>query len=319
MENENIYDLIIVGGGPAGITAGIYACRARLKTLMFEKYAYGGQVATTFEIKNYPGFDNINGPDLTEKMLNQAKNCGLETINDTVLDFDFKDEIKIVKTEFSGTFKARSIILSMGADARKLGVKGEDKFKGKGVSYCAICDGAMFKNKNVAVVGGGDSALEDAAYLAGIANKVYLIHRRDEFRGQEILQERIYTLAKEGKVQLILNSAVEEVYGDSKVEGVKIKNLKTGQVDDYALDGLFVTVGREPDTVSIDAVQKDEKGYIITNEAMETNLAGVYAAGDCRKKELRQIVTACSDGAIAGTKANIYVKTLKRNQALKNS
>lgn len=313
MENE-IYDLIIVGGGPAGLTAGIYACRARLKTLLLEKYVFGGQVATTFEIKNYPGFDNINGPDLIDKMLNQAKNCELETINDNVLDFDFKDEIKVVKTEFGGVYKTRSIILCMGADARKLGVKGEDKFKGMGVSYCAICDGALYRDKVVAVVGGGDSALEDAAYLSSIAKKVYLIHRRNEFRGQEILQDRVFDLVKEGKIELVLCSEVGEVYGTNKVEGIKVHNFETNEIKDLALDGLFITVGRDPDTVSIDAVEKDEKGYILTNEAMETNIKGVFAAGDCRKKELRQIVTACGDGAIAGTKANIYVKSMKRKQ-----
>lgn len=313
MENE-IYDLIIVGGGPAGLTAGIYACRARLKTLLLEKYVFGGQVATTFEIKNYPGFDNINGPDLIDKMLNQAKNCGLETINDNVLDFDFKDEIKVVKTEFGGVYKTRSIILCMGADARKLGVKGEDKFKGMGVSYCAICDGALYRDKVVAVVGGGDSALEDAAYLSSIAKNVYLIHRRNEFRGQEILQDRVFDLVNEGKIELVLCSEVGEVYGTNKVEGIKVHNFETNEIKDLALDGLFITVGRDPDTVSIDAVEKDEKGYILTNEAMETNIKGVFAAGDCRKKELRQIVTACGDGAIAGTKANIYVKSMKRKQ-----
>ncbi len=314
MENENIYDLIIVGGGPAGITAGIYACRARLKTLMLEKYVYGGQVATTFEIKNYPGYENINGPDLIDKMLSQAKKCGLETVNDCVLDFDFKNEIKVVKTEYGKQYKARSIILCMGADARKLGVKGEDKFKGMGVSYCAICDGALYKNKVVAVVGGGDSALEDAAYLSDIAQKVYLIHRRNEFRGQEILQERVFNLAKEGKIELVLNSEVTEVYGENKVEGITVRNFETNDSKKIELEGLFITVGRDPDTVSIDAVNKDEKGYILTNDSMETNIEGVYAAGDCRKKELRQIVTACADGAIAATKANIFVKTQKRKQ-----
>ena len=314
MENENIYDLIIVGGGPAGITAGIYACRARLKTLMIEKYVYGGQVATTFEIKNYPGFENINGPDLIDKMLSQAKKCGLETISDNVLDFDFKSDIKVVKTEFNQQLKARSIILCMGADARKLGVKGEAKLKGKGVSYCAICDGALYRDKVVAVVGGGDSALEDVAFLSSIAKKVYLIHRRSEFRGQEILQERVFELVKQGKIELVLESGIEEVYGEKFVEGIKVKNFSTNEVRDIKLDGMFVTVGRDPDTVSIDSVNKDEKGYIITNDCMETNIEGVYAAGDCRKKELRQIVTACADGAIAATKANIYVKTQKRKQ-----
>lgn len=314
MENENIYDLIIVGGGPAGITAGIYACRARLKTLMIEKYVYGGQVATTFEIKNYPGFENINGPDLIDKMLSQAKKCGLETISDNVLDFDFKGKIKVVKTEYNQQLKARSIILCMGADARKLGVKGEDKLKGKGVSYCAICDGALYRDKVVAVVGGGDSALEDVAFLSSIAKKVYLIHRRSEFRGQEILQERVFELVKQGKIELVLESGIEEVYGENFVEGIKVRNFSTNEIHDIKLDGLFVTVGRDPDTVSIDSVIKDEKGYIITNDCMETNIEGVYAAGDCRKKELRQIVTACSDGAVAATKANIYVKTQKRKQ-----
>ena len=313
MENE-IYDLIIVGGGPAGFTAGLYAGRARLKTLLIEKYVFGGQVTNTFEIKNYPGFDTITGPELVEKMLNQVKNCGVQTLNDCVIDYDFKNEIKVVKTEYSGNFKARAVILAMGADARKLGAVNEEKFKGKGVCYCAICDGALFKDKIVAVVGGGDSAMEDATYLTSIAKKVYLIHRKGEFRAQEILQDRVKDLAEKGKIELILNSGVEEVIGKNFVTGIKIKNYVTNQVLDLQLDGLFVTVGREPDTISIEAVNKDDKGYILTNESMETNIQGVYAVGDCRKKELRQIITACSDGAIAGTKANVYIKAFKRKQ-----
>ncbi len=315
MENEEIYDLIIVGGGPAGFTAGIYAGRARLKTLLFEKYVFGGQVTSTYEIKNYPGFDFITGPELTDRMLAQTKGCGVEIINDCVMDFDFKDEIKVVKTEYSGNFKCRAVILAMGAEARKLGAKNEDKLLNKGVSYCAVCDGALFKDKVVAVVGGGDSALEDANYLCGIAKRVYLIHRRDEFRAQQILQDGIFELAKTDKLDLVLSSAVDEVLGEDHVTGIKVKDLKTGEINTLDVDGLFITVGREPDTVSIDAVAKDEKGYVLTNESMETNISGVFAVGDCRKKELRQIVTACADGAIAGTKANIFVKAQKRKQS----
>lgn len=312
MENEEIYDVIIVGGGPAGLTAGLYACRARLKVLLFEKQVFGGQVANTYEIKNYPGFDKITGPELVDKLKKQVDECGLKTINDEVLDYEFKDDIKVVKTEYSGTFKAKTIILALGADARKLGVKGEEKLKGKGVCYCAICDGALYRDRVVAVVGGGDSAMEDATYLTSIAKKVYLIHRRKEFRAQQILQEQIVSLASQGKIELVLDSGIDEIYGDNFVEGIKVKNFKTNEIRDIKLDGVFVTVGREPDTVSIDAIEKDEKGYILSNDSMETNIEGVYVAGDCRKKELRQIITACSDGAIAGTKANIYIKAKSR-------
>ncbi len=314
MENEEIYDMIIVGGGPAGLTAGLYACRARLKVLLFEKYVFGGQVANTYEIKNYPGFDTITGPELVEKMQKQVEACGLKTINDEVLDYDFKGDIKVVKTEYSGTFKAKTIVLAMGADARKLGVKGEEKLKGKGVCYCAICDGALYRDRVVAVVGGGDSAMEDATYLTSVAKKVYLIHRRNEFRAQQILQDKVMELVKQGKIELVLESGIDEVYGENFVEGIKVKNFTTDEIRDIKLDGVFITVGREPDTVSIDAIEKDEKGYILSNDSMETNIKGVYVAGDCRKKELRQIVTACSDGAIAGTKANIFVKAMNRNK-----
>ena len=308
MENEIIYDCIIVGGGPAGLTAGIYAGRARMKTLLFEKYVFGGQTANTFEIKNYPGFDSIDGPNLIDKMQKQAQNCGVEFAYDCVMDFDFKDDIKVIKTEYSGSFKAKTVILCLGASARKLGAKNEEELKGKGVCYCAICDGAIYKNKVVAVVGGGDSAMEDATYLTSVASKVYLIHRRNEFRAQDILQERVKMLADEGKVELVLESEVEEVLGDKFVTGIKVKNLTTNDVRQIDIDGLFITVGRDPDTVTLDAVTKDERGYILTNTAMETSIAGVYAAGDCRKTELRQIITACADGAVAATKANLYIK-----------
>ena len=313
MENEVIYDLIIVGGGPAGLTSAIYACRAKLKTLLLEKYVFGGQTANTYEIKNYPGFENIAGPELIEKMKNQALSCGVETVLDTAIDYEFKGNIKVVKTEYSGNFKARAVILALGADARKLGVKNEEKLKGRGVCYCAVCDGALFRDKVVACVGGGDSALEDAAYLSSICKKVYLIHRRNEFRGQEYLQERIFDLAKQGKIELVLSSTVQEILGENVVEGVVIKNVETNENSTLKVDGIFVTVGREPDTLSIEAIDKDEKGYILVNESMETNIKGVYAVGDCIKKELRQIVTACADGAIAATKANMYVKMQKMN------
>lgn len=311
MENETIYDCIIIGGGPAGLTAGLYATRAKLKTLLFEKYVFGGQVTNTFEIKNYPGFDVIDGPTLVEKMKSQAINSGLLVQNDCVLDFDFKDEIKVVKTEYSGEFKAKTIILCMGAIARKLGAKNEQELSGRGVCYCAVCDGPLYRDKTVAVVGGGDSACEDAIYLTGVAKKVYLIHRRNEFRAQDILQDRVRKLIDENKIEPVLESEVMEVLGERFVSGIIVKNVKTNEKRQIDIDGLFITVGRDPDTVSLDAVEKDDKGYILTNEYMETNIPGVYAAGDCRKKELRQIVTACNDGAIAATRANVFVKTKK--------
>lgn len=312
--NDEIFDMIIVGGGPAGFTTALYACRARLKVLMLEKYVFGGQVTNTYEIKNYPGFEEITGPELVQKMHDQVVKCGLKTLNDTAIDYDFKDDIKLVKTEYNGTLNARTIVLCMGADARKLGAKNEEKLKGRGVCYCAICDGPLYKDRVVAVIGGGDSAMEDATYLTSVAKKVYLIHRRDEFRAQQILQDRVFDLSKQGKIELILSSGVEEIMGDNFVTGIKVKNYKTEEIKEIAVDGVFVTVGREPDTVSIDAIEKDEKGYIIVNNSMETNIKGVYAAGDCTQKELRQIITACSDGAIAATKANIFIKSQKRQQ-----
>lgn len=314
MENKEIYDVVIVGGGPAGFTAGIYTSRARLNTLLIEKYAYGGQMGATYEIKNYPGYDSVDGPMLTEKMKSHAISCGMKTLSDTVLKLSVKDDLKIVSTEYSGEILTKSVIICTGAAARKLEVKNEAKFEGRGVSYCAICDGAFFKDKIVAVVGGGDSAMEDSTYLSGVAKKVYLIHRRNEFRAQDVLQEKVFELVKEGKIELVLESGIDEVCGENTVNGINVKNCQTNKITHYDVDGVFVTIGRVPETINLEGLDVDEKGYILTNESMETNIKGVFAAGDCRKKELRQIITACADGAVAGTKANLYIKTMARNK-----
>ncbi len=305
---SNIYDLAIIGGGPAGFTAGIYAKRAGLSVVMFEKNIPGGAVAITNEVCNYPGFEKIEGPELANRMFEHAVNLGVEAIFEEVTSTELEGDIKTIKT-FSGTYQARTVIICLGAAARKLSAEGEKSFIGKGISYCATCDGNLYKGKSVAVVGGGNSALEDAVYMSNIAEKVYLIHRRDEFRGDDIL---VKDVKAQKNIELVLCAKVNKVEGSEKLENAVIENIPNKTISNLALDGLFVSIGRGPDTEVIDKkVLRDENGYIVSDEKMKTNLDGVYVAGDIRKTPLRQIVTACSDGAIAATAAFQYIKTSK--------
>lgn len=305
-----MYDLIIVGGGPAGLTASIYALRAGLKTLLIERLMPGGQVAQTTKIENYPGFDTINGFDLAMKMHQQAEKLGLEIEYADVLEYNLEDEIKRIKTYFN-TFETKTLILALGASAKQLNVDNEKKFLGKGVSYCATCDGAFFKNKVVAIVGGGNTSLEDCIYLSGIAKKVYLIHRRDSFKGENanIASFKAVSENANSNIETIYNSVITELKGENALHSIVLQNKVTNEKKTIELDGLFVAIGRKPDTELLkDKIDLNENGYIITDEKMRTNISGVFAAGDVRQKSLRQIVTACSDGAISAISAFEFIK-----------
>ncbi len=310
---ENFYDVIIIGGGPAGMTAGIYAQRAGMKCVMIEKAAVGGQVAITQSIANYPGFSEIDGFELSQKMFEQATNLGMETIYGEVTNITLKDEIKSV-TVNNQTINSYAIILCMGATSKGLGVENEFKYIGKGVSYCAVCDGNFFKNKTVAVVGGGNTALGDIIYLSNICQKIVHIHRRKVFRAQDVEIQNYENIIKNHpeKIEQKLGYTVEKLLGEGKITGVQIKNTESGELENINVDAVFVAVGRVPQTDFLDGQIELLDNYIKTNNKMETNVKGVFAGGDIVYKNLRQIATAISDGAIAGTSASEYVKNIKK-------
>lgn len=298
-----MYDIIIVGAGPAGLTAAIYACRASKKVLVLEAKSYGGQIINTLDIQNYPVEPHISGFDFATKIYNQAKDLGAEVKFEKVINLVLNEKEKQVVTT-KNTYQSKTIILATGADNRKLGLENEDELVGKGVSYCATCDGAFYKNKKVAVVGGGNTALEDSLYLADIAEDVYLIHRRDEFRGEEKL---INDLKTKSNVHFIYNSNVTKLIANEKLESIEITN-KTGEKSIIEVSGLFIAVGRIPENQNFASlINLDEKGYVIATEDCHTNMEGVFVAGDNRVKSLRQLVTATSDGAIAATEAVKYI------------
>ena len=303
------YDVIIIGGGPAGLTAAIYTSRARLKTLVIESYSVPGQAIITDSIENFPGFpEGINGFELVEKFKKQAEKFGAELIVKNVEKIEQLQDGWRIKAE-DKTYTTLSIIIATGAHPRKLDVPGEHKFTGKGVSYCATCDGALYRDKHVVVIGGGDTAIDEALFLTRFAKKVTLVHRRDRLRATKILQERV--LANK-KIEFAWESNVIEILGKDKVGGVKIKNIKTKKDTDLSCDGVFVFVGYEPNTVLAKGLLKlDKKSYILADEDMNTSKKGIFACGDCKKKLLRQVVTACGDGATAAFNAQQYVEKLK--------
>ncbi|MBC1359087.1 thioredoxin-disulfide reductase [Listeria booriae] len=311
MSEEKIYDVIIIGAGPAGMTAALYTSRADLDTLMIERGVPGGQMVNTADIENYPGFDSILGPDLSEKMFSGAKQFGAEYAYGDIKSVENGEEYKTVVAG-SKTYKARSIIIATGAEHRKLGVEGEDAYSGRGVSYCAVCDGAFFKNRELIVVGGGDSAVEEGAYLTRYASKVTIIHRRDKLRAQQILQDRAF---KNEKIEFVWNSTVEEILGDDmKVTGARLVSTIDGSTSEINADGAFIYVGLVPLSAAFkDLGILDAEGYVITNEEMETTIPGIFAAGDVRVKSLRQVVTATGDGGLAGQNAQKFVEELKEN------
>lgn len=295
------YDIIIIGGGPAGLTAGIYGAMANKKVLILEKSYAGGQVAEISKIKNYPGFEEINGYDLSIKIKNQAKNLGVIFKTEEVVSCNLHDEIKTVVTH-KNTYSSKAVIIATGAYAKSLDVKNEKQFLGKGLSYCATCDGNFFKDKVVTVVGGGNTSMADCLYLSNIAKKIYLVHRRDGFRAQESSLNKVKSLAsgENAKIEILTNYVVTNLIGEEKLQEIEILNKLSNEKRILQTDGIFIAIGRKPDTeLFASQVTLTQDGFILTNEKMQTNLKNVYAVGDVRNTTLRQIVTACSDGAIA--------------------
>ena len=301
----HIYDMIIIGGGPAGYTAALYAVRAGLDTVLFEKLSAGGQMALTGDIDNYPGFEEgIDGFTLSVKMQQGAERFGAKTEYDEVSNVDFSEPIKRVRTA-NGIFHGKTVVIASGANPRELGVEDEQKLIGKGVHYCAHCDGRFYKDKTVVVVGGGNSAAADALYLSRLAKKVYVVHRRDTLRATNVYHE---PLLKAENVEFIWNSTVEQFISDTSVKGIKTKNVTDKTLKELACDGVFVSIGRKPATEFLkEAVNLDENGYVGADESTRTKVDGVYAIGDVRTKVLRQVVTAVSDGAVAVHYAEEYL------------
>jgi thioredoxin reductase (NADPH) len=310
MAKSEVYDVIIIGGGPAGLTAGMYAMRAALKTVLIERGVFGGQVAITKEVENYPGFIEIGGFELCEKFLQHAKSYNLEILEQEVIATEPGIPYHSVRLEGGRVLQAHAIILAAGGTAKKLNAPGELENFGKGVSYCATCDGFFFRGKTVAVVGGGDTALEDALYLAKITKKVYLIHRRDAFRGSRILQQRVFS---EPQIEIVYNSVVTKITSDSGgVTGISLKDTKTGADREVDSEGVFIFVGFAPNNQLVPAgIRKNTSGYVITDEKCETTIAGIFAVGDLRQKYANQIVLAAADGCTAALAAAHYVETHK--------
>lgn len=296
------FDVIIIGAGPSGLTAGIYAVRSGLNVAVIEKQFAGGQIANTESVDNYPALLNISGFDLSVKMLEHAEKLGVKMIYDNVVETDFTGDIKKVITESKNELTAKAIILCAGATPRKLGLIKEDKFIGRGVSYCAVCDGAFYKNKNVVVVGGGNTAVSDCMYLSKFATAVHLVHRRDKLRASKV---EINKLVNSGVV-IHYNSVVTDIIGEDKVTAVKLQNVIDKSESNIEIDGIFVAIGQIPSNIASE-VARDDYGYIIANEDMKTNIEGVFVAGDVRSKKVRQVITAASDGAIAAEMTNEYI------------
>ena len=301
-------DVIIIGAGPGGMTAALYASRANLKTIMIEKGAPGGELINTADVENDPGYTKIGGPELAGKFFDSAMEFGAEHLYGDVTHIEVSGTTKYVHTA-DKIYIAPAVVIATGAHHRELGVPGEDRLSGSGVSYCAVCDGFFFRDRNLVVVGGGDSAVEEGNYLTQFADKVTIIHRRDQLRAQQILQDRAFN---NPKVDFIWDSVVEEINGENGVNSVTIRNVKTNKVEDFETNGVFVYIGLIPNSYIVENLDvTDEEGWIITNERMETTVPGLFAVGDIRQKHLRQIVTAAGDGSIAGQGAFDYVQSLR--------
>lgn len=301
------FDLVIIGGGPAGLAAGLYAARARLKVVLLEKAAPGGQVLITDWIENYPGFpEGLSGFDLVQKLTEQVKKVDLKIITDEVSFIDFSNRIKKIQLS-DRSISAHTVIIATGAAPKRLGVPGEEKFLGRGVSFCGTCDGPFFKEQVVAAVGGGDTAVKESVFLAKFAKKVYQIHRRDQLRAETILQERAFA---NDKIEFIWDSVVSKISGSTGVEKITVKNVKTNETRELAVDGCFIWVGINPNTEFLgDEVKLDSSGFVIVDTNMETSVPGVFAAGDVRTTPLRQVVTAVGDAAIATFSAQHYIES----------
>lgn len=306
---EKEFDVVILGGGPAGFSAGIYTARGNVSTAILDVSMLGGQPSNYLELENYPAFMKIGGFELMEKFEEHADMFGVQKFSMQEIEFiDLVSYPKIIRTK-DVEFRAKSVIIATGAKPMKLGVKGEEEFVGRGVSYCAVCDGAFYKDKVVAVVGGGNSAVEEAIYLTKFASKVYIIHRRDELRADKIIQDRA---AKNEKIEFVLNSVVCEIPGQDLVNNLILKNTKTDEMFNLAVDGVFPYIGITPNVENLSGqITQDKAGFIITDETMKTSIDGVFAIGDVRKTPLRQVITAASDGAIAGVYAVKYIESLK--------
>lgn len=300
-----MYDTIIIGSGPAGMTAALYAARSNLKVALIEQGAPGGQMNNTSDIENYPGYDLISGPELSMKMHEPLEKFGVENLYGIVTAVEDHGNFKKVLTD-DNSYETKTVIIATGAKHRPLAVAGEETYNSRGVSYCAVCDGAFFRGQDLLVVGGGDSAVEEALFLTRFANKVTIVHRRDELRAQKVLQERAFA---NDKVDFIWDSVVKEIKGnDLKVTNVDIENVKTGQVNNYAFGGVFIYVGLDPVSSMVKELDiTDKAGWIPTDDHMKTKVAGVFAIGDVRQKDLRQITTAVGDGAVAAQEAYQYI------------
>lgn len=301
-----MYDIIIIGAGPAGMTASIYSRRALKKTLVLEASNYGGQIINTLDIENYPSQPHVSGFDLATNMFQQAKDLGVEFIFEKAIAINVKEKIFSVKTS-NNSYTAKAVIIATGTTNKKLGLENEDIFLGKGISYCATCDGNFYKDKMVAVVGGGNTALEDALYLANISKKVYLVHRREEFRASQNIVEKCKS---NSNIEIIYNSTITKLIGDERLEEIEIIN-NNQEKRKIEIDGLFIAIGKVPENKIVkELVSLDQDGYVVSGENCHTNINGIFVAGDNRSKELRQLVTATSDGAMAATQAINYILSL---------
>ena len=310
MGEEKHYDIVIVGGGPGGLTAGLYSARAERKTIALEKGMPGGQIANTEDVEDYPGFEHISGAELAMKMAEHAKKFGLEMATDDVEEVYVDGNDRVARCASGTLYRAKAIILSTGGSPMKLGVPGEEEYTGKGVSYCAICDGAFFRNQVIAVVGGGDAAVEEGIFLTKFGSKVYIIHRRDQLRAQKIIQKRAF--ANE-KVEIIWDTVVESISGnDKQVTSLSLKNVKTGDKSTLEVGAVFPFLGFRPNSnITREALRKDQGGYIITDHKMETSIKGIFACGDVRAQLVRQITNAVGDGTTAAVAAEKYIEELE--------
>ncbi len=310
MAEEQHYDIVIVGGGPGGITAGLYGSRANLKTVMIEKYMPGGQIANTEEVEDYPGFEHISGAELAMKMTDHAKKFGLEVLSDEIVEIRSDGDYKKVAVGASGIeYIGKAMVVCTGGSPVFLNVPGEKELTGKGVSYCAICDGAFFKNQVIAVIGGGDAAVEEAMFLTKFGSKVILIHRRDELRAQKIIQERAF---KNDKMEFVWDTVVESINGDAKVSSLTLKNVKTGKTSDLDVGACFVFIGFHPNTQFLPKeIDKTSDGYIKTDYRMETTIPGIYVCGDIREQLVRQITNAVGDGTTAAMAAVYRIEEME--------
>ncbi len=300
-----MYDIVIIGGGPSGLTAAIYGARAGKKILVLEKSGCGGQIVYAQEVENYPGYIKISGSQLAEKLVEQVMSLGADIEYDEAVEIINNGDSHTVRT-LGGEYQCRAVIIAAGARPRESGAEGETRFKGRGVSYCALCDGAFYRNKTVAVIGGGNTAISDAVYLSGICSKVYVIHRRDSFRAEKAVVNQLLSC---DNVKILYDSVVETINGQDSVTGITIRNLKDNSLQQQPVEGVFVAVGNVPDTKQFDnVVRLDNNGYIVAGEDCSCDIRGIYAAGDCRNRRVKQLTTAVADGAVAAIEAVEYIE-----------